>query len=35
MIAGAVGAALFAYDRAKKKASNRKVSDPADRIGLA
>jgi activator of 2-hydroxyglutaryl-CoA dehydratase len=35
MIAGAAGAALFACDRAEKKASNRKVSDPADRIGLA
>ena len=35
MMAGALGAALFAYDRAKKKASSRKVLDAEDRIGLA
>ena len=35
MIAGALGAALFAFDRVKKKASRREVSDAADRIGLA
>jgi benzoyl-CoA reductase subunit A len=35
MMAGALGAALFAFDRAKKKASIRKVLDAEVRIGLA